>query len=296
MAFIEQLTEGCGSGFMAQQMMKIAFIGVGNIANAMINGLVSKGVLRGDLIYVYDCDEEKYKHISASGVHCCATCSDAVSAAELVVFALKPGVIFEVADSLAVSGCDFFGKTFISVAAGISTDFICSALRKNVPVIRAMPNTPLLVGEGAVALSHNSFVDDKTFCYVCRLFSAIAEIAVVKEELMNAVISVNGSSPAYIYAFYKAMLNGALAQGIPPKDASALLLQSFKGAIAMIQKSGKSIDTLINDVSSPGGTTLAALSVFDSANLSGIVSDAMLACTARAEEMSKEVGGKLQRS
>lgn len=281
---------------MAQQMMKIAFIGVGNIANAMINGFVSEGVLRGEFVYVYDCDIEKYKHIAASGVHCCVSCVDAVSSAELVVFALKPAVVLEVADSLAASGCDFSGKTFISVAAGISTRLICSALRQDVPVIRAMPNTPLLVGEGAVALSRNSFVDDKTFCYVCRLFSAISEIAVLGEELMNAVISVNGSSPAYIYAFYKAMLDGALKQGIPQKDASALLLQSFKGAIAMIQKSGKSIDTLISDVSSPGGTTLAALSVFNGANLSGIVYDAMLACTARAEEMATEAADKLQKS
>ena len=158
-----------------------------------------------------------------------------------------------------------------------------------VPVIRTMPNTPLLLGQGAVAISKNSFVDDKIFQYICRLFSNIAEIAVISEEMMNSIISVNGSSPAYVYLFYKSMLENAIAQGIPADKAEPLILQSISGAITMIKKSGKDVDTLIKDVSSPNGTTLAALSVLYEKNFSGIVSDAMFACTARANEMAKEI-------
>lgn len=284
---------GAYFGFMSLKNMKICFLGAGNIAGAIINGLVSKGLLPGDFIYVYDLDKEKYKSDIMRRVNCCDTAEEAVSASDLVLLALKPSVISGAVKQLAESSDDFAEKTYISVAAGISSDFICKCFGGNVPVIRTMPNTPLLLGVGAVAVSHNAFVDDKVFRYVCRLFSGIAEIAVVDESMMNSIISVNGSSPAYVYLFYKAMLEGAVAQGIPADKACPLIIQSIKGAVAMIERSGKDIDTLIKDVSSPGGTTLAALSVFDKTGFTGIVADAMNACTDRAEEMAKEAESKL---
>lgn len=277
---------------MAVQNMKFAFLGAGNIANAIICGLVTKKLLPADCIFVYDLDKEKYKSNIIRQTVCCDNAEQAVDSADIVLFALKPSVIGSVAKEL--SSCKGFeSKTYISVAAGISSDYICKAFGKQVPVIRTMPNTPLLLGEGAVAISHNSLVDDKVFRYVCRLFSNMAEIAVIDEQLMNKIISVNGSSPAYVYLFYKAMLDAAVEQGVPADKAAPLILQSIKGAVTMIERSGKDVNTLIKDVSSPNGTTLAALSVFESNNFCGIVSDAMNACTNRAEEMAKEADEKL---
>lgn len=278
---------------MSATNLKFAFLGAGNIANAIVGGLITKQLLPADCIYVYDLDKEKYKSDIMRRVNCCASAEEAVGAADLVLFALKPSVIGGVAKELSLSCPDFKTKTYISVAAGISSDYICKCFGTRVPVIRTMPNTPLLLGQGAVAVSHNDLVDEKVFRYVCRLLSGLAVIAVLDESYMNSIISVNGSSPAYVYLFYKAMLEGAVSQGIPADKASPLILQSIKGAVAMIERSGKDVDTLIKDVSSPGGTTIAALSVLDGADFCGTVAKAMQACTERAEEMSKEAESKL---
>lgn len=278
---------------MAVQNMKFAFLGAGNIANAIVSGLISKQLLPADYIFVYDLDKEKYKSDIMRKVNCCDSVEQAVGCADIVLFALKPFVIGSVAKSISVSCKGFDNKTYISVAAGVSTDYICQSFGRSVPVIRTMPNTPLLLGEGAVAISHNELVADKVFRYVCRLFSNISEISVIDESIMNSIISVNGSSPAYVYLFYKAMLDGAVAQGIPEEKARPLILQSIKGAVTMIERSGKDIETLIKDVSSPNGTTLAALSSFNEAGFCDIVANAMKACTNRAVEMSNEIEGNL---
>lgn len=277
---------------MATQEMKIAFLGAGNIAKAIVNGLISKRLISTSSIFVYDLDKDKYNNNIMQQVCCCETMKEAVESADIVLFALKPSVISNAISNIKDTCNGYSSKTYISVAAAVSSEHITKCFGGSVSVIRTMPNTPLLLGEGAVAISKNEFVDDKVFRYVCRLFSNISEIAVIGEEMMNGIISVNGSSPAYVYLFYKSMLEGAISQGIPADKASPLILQSIKGAVKMIEKSGKDIDTLIKDVSSPGGTTLAALSVFYNEGFTDTVSNAMTACTARAEEMAKEIEGK----
>ncbi len=269
--------------------IKFAFLGAGNIAKAIIGGLLENGLVNASDVYVFDTDSEKYKSDIMRRINCCSSAEEAVISADLVVFALKPSVISSAAKEIAAKVDNYQEKTYLSVAAAVSTDFICRSLGADVPVIRTMPNTPLLLGEGAVAVSRNAYVSDKLFSYICRLLSGISVISVIDESLMDRIISVNGSSPAYVYLFYKSMLDAAVAQGIPEDKASALIIQSIKGALAMIEFSGKDVNTLIKDVSSPGGTTLAALSVFDKNAFSSIVCEAMLACTKRAEEMAQEI-------
>ena len=274
---------------MAANYLKFAFLGAGNIANAIISGLVSKKLVPSPNIYVYDLDKSKYHNNIMQQVNCCETMHEAVEAADIVLFALKPSVISSAIEEIKTTCKSYVDKTYISVAAAVSSDFIANCFNASVAVIRTMPNTPLLLGQGAVAVSKNRFVNDKVFQYICRLFSNIAEIAVIQESLMNKIISVNGSSPAYVYLFYKAMLDAAIEQGIPVDKAAPLILQSIKGAVKMIEQSSKDVDTLIKDVSSPNGTTLAALSVLYTGGFTNIVFDAMMACTARAEEMAKEI-------
>ncbi len=274
---------------MAATNLKFAFLGAGNIANAIISGLVSKGLVPSPSVYVYDLDKSKYHNNIMQQLNCCDTMSEAVEAADVVLFALKPSVIAGAIKEIKETCKTYTSKTYISVAAAVSSDFIVRQFDTPVAVIRTMPNTPLLLGQGAVAVSKNDYVSDKVFQTVCRLFSNIAEIAVLPESLMNKVISVNGSSPAYVYLFYKAMLDAAVAQDVPADKAAPLILQSIKGAVKMIERSGKDIDTLIKDVSSPNGTTLAALSVLYSEGFTDTVAKAMLACTARAEEMAVEI-------
>ncbi len=274
---------------MSVSGMKFAFLGCGNIANAIIGGLMEKQLVSSSDIFVYDVNSEKYKSDIMLRVNCCSTLKEAVSAADIVVFAIKPSVVSLVAKQIADEVDGYLCKMYISVAAAVPTDYICECLGHEVPVIRAMPNTPLMVGEGAVAISRNRLVTDKLFSYICRLFSGISVISVIDESLMDSIVSVNGSSPAYVYLFFKSMIDAAIELGVPQDKATPLVLQSIKGALAMLQRSGKDADTLIRDVSSPGGTTLAALSVLNDNGFSTIVRDAMFACSERSKEMSKEI-------
>ena len=274
---------------MSVSGMKFAFLGCGNIANAIIGGLLEKQLVSSSDIFVYDVNSEKYKSDIMLRVNCCSTLKEAVSAADIVVFAIKPSVVSLVAKQIADEVDGYLCKMYISVAAAVPTDYICECLGHEVPVIRAMPNTPLMVGEGAVAISRNRLVTDKLFSYICRLFSGISVISVIDESLMDSIVSVNGSSPAYVYLFFKSMIDAAIELGVPQDKATPLVLQSIKGALAMLQRSGKDADTLIRDVSSPGGTTLAALSVLNDNGFSTIVRDAMFACSERSKEMSKEI-------
>lgn len=264
-------------------------MGAGNIARAIIGGLMSKKLVPSEDIAVFDADVEKYECDIMRSVNCCSSLDEALSGAQLVVLALDPSVIGASAGQIASCCEDFADKTYISVAAGVSSGFICASMGRNVPVICTMPNTPLFSGQGAVAVSRNSLVSEKIFRYVCRIFSSMAVIAVLDESLMNAVISINGSSPACVYLLYKAMLEGAISQGISEDKARALILQSLKGAVAMLEHSGKNVDALIKDVPSPDGTALAALSVLNDADFIGTVGKAMTACTRCVLEMAAEV-------
>lgn len=274
---------------MSLKDSKFAFIGAGNIASAIVGGLVSNNLVNTNNIYVYDTDAEKYKSDIMQKVICCDSLSKAVEIADIVFFAVKPAAIKCVVKQVVSDVSNYKDKTYVSVAAAVSSDYICKCFGTEVAVVRTMPNTPLLVGEGAVAVSRNSKVDDRLFSFVCRLLSGIAVISVLDESLMNSTIAVNGSSPAYVYMFYKSLLEGAVNQGMPVDKATPLLLQSIRGALCMLERSGKDVDTLIKDVSSPNGTTLAALSVFYEKDLSGCINEAMTACTKRADEMAADL-------
>ena len=150
-----------------------------------------------------------------------------------------------------------------------------------------MPNTPLLLSQGATAMCRSQGVTDEMFETVEEFFSSCGTVSELEESQMNAVISVNGSSPAYFYLFAKAMLDNAEKQGIAKEVALPMIAQTLIGSAGMLVYSGKTPDELIEMVSSPGGTTLEALNVFYQHDLEKIVDEAMLACTKRAEELGK---------
>ena len=160
-------------------------------------------------------------------------------------------------------------------------------LGESFPVVRVMPNTPLLIGYGATAISRNELVDDKLYTKICGLFAASGSVVSLDESLMNKVISVNSSSPAYVYLFAKAMIDNAVEQGLDKELATDLVYKTIKGAAEMLIKSDLDADGLIKMVASPKGTTEAALKSFENDGFVNIVSNAMNACTERAEEMAR---------
>lgn len=256
------------------------------MGEAIIKGLVSKKLCSSQNIYLFEIDSSKHEKFKKTGINIVSSPKDGILASDFVLLALKPGVI---RGFLEENKEYFAGKVVLSIAASVPISLICDVLGEKTPVIRIMPNTPMLVGKGAAAISSNENVSKKDFEYVCRMLSGLSVLSVLEEESMNRVISVNGSSPAYVYAFIRAMLNGAVSQGISEKQALPLILRTIEGAVKMVEKSDVSIDTLIERVCSPGGTTLAAMSVLSEKGYEEAVIEAMNACTIRADEITESL-------
>lgn len=263
----------------------ISFIGAGNMCRAIVNGVLMGEVACSDTLRIYDTDTSKYMDFKKIGVMGTSTMKEAVDFADIVFLAVKPQNFDDVLSEL--SSCDLFGKTLVTIAAGISTDYVAKGVGKEVGVIRVMPNTPMLIGMGAAAICKNAFTTEEDFDNVCKLFRVLGTVCTMGEDKLNSVIALHGSSPAFVYLFIKAMMDWAKAQGFDEKTAKELICSAFEGSAQMILQSDKSPDELIRAVSSPGGTTLAALAEFEKADVCRIISDACDACTKRAQELSR---------
>ncbi len=273
----------------AKTNKKMLFIGGGNIAGAVACGLVSSGTVGADFVSVYDIDSSKFEKFTKLGISVYTDLNDAVVGAEVIFLAVKPSVVSSVMRSLADIEGLLDSVTVVSFAAAVSIEHIVKSAGRSLAVIRTMPSTPILVGEGVLAVAHNELVSTEVFQYFCRTMSSIAYVSIIPEEQMNPIISVHGSSPAYVYLFVKSILDAAEQQGIDPKVALPLILKTVKGSVTMIEKSDASIEQLIKNVASPNGTTLAALDSFENDDFSGAVLRAMNACTKRADEISNEL-------
>ena len=265
--------------------MKIGFIGAGNMATAIIGGMIKADFVAPQLINIFDLDTAKCEDFSSKGVTVLECANDVVVNSDIIVLAVKPQNYAEVLSAMADIDCD--GKIFVSIAAGISISFVREQLKRNVKVVRVMPNTPLLLSKGATALCPSDNMSDDEFEPVKAIFGLSGVVEIFEEAHMNEIISVNGSSPAYVYLFAKAMVEYAESCGIDRDKALNLVCATFEGAAEMMRKSGDDIDTLIAKVSSKGGTTIEALNSFNKNNFTDIVKTEMTACTNRAEELGK---------
>lgn len=265
--------------------VNVGFIGAGNMGFAIMKG-ISKSTLSDKInLYAFDPDFDKLAKLESCGVTPCSNENDIMKKCKYVFLAVKPQIIEGVLETVAMSTQN--DTVFVSIAAGITDEFIA---RKTIPeakVILVMPNTPLLLGEGASALSHNDFVTEEEFDLILNIFGICGKTAVVPKDKMKEIIAVNGSSPAFIYLFAKGFIEYADSVGISKDAAMTLFSQSLIGSAKMITDSGYSIDDLIKMVSSPGGTTLAGLDRLYEGKLTDIVNDCCESCTKRAYELSK---------
>lgn len=266
-------------------MKNIGFIGAGNMATAIINGLIAQNNGKADFINAFDLSAEKCELMKAMGVNIYSSGCEVVENSDIIVLAVKPQNYSEVLESIRQSVDS--SKTFVSIAAGISIAFVQNGLGCKCPVVRVMPNTPLLLKKGASALCPSENISEENKQIVYDMFAGSGVCEYITEEHMNEIISVNGSSPAYIYLFAKAMADYAQAQGIDYERAMNLICATLEGSAAMLRESGDSADVLIEKVSSKGGTTIAALEKLREHNFYEAIQDAMQACTNRAEELGK---------
>ena len=261
----------------------LGFIGAGNMNGAILRGVLGQGLVTPDRVWLSNRHPEKLEPFAAEGVHTTTDNTQVAAQADLIVLGVKPQMFPDVLPELAGLTA---GKCVVSIAAGISSE----ALRRALPgalVVRAMPNTPLMVGVGATAVARAENVPAELFQTVLDLFSAAGAVAVIEEGQMDDIINVNGSSPAWFFRMADVMVRRAVSVGIDAQTALTLTAKTMEGSARLLLESGKTPEELCRQVCSPGGTTLASLSAFEDRDFDGLMLDAMDRCTRRSKELGK---------
>ena len=268
---------------------KISFIGGGNMAEALISGLVSCGV-KPSLITVADPSSEAREQLAAKGLNTVDPTTDAKAAvidADIVVLAVKPQVMKAVVSGFA----DALDKQLvISVAAGLSTEILSGMLGGYDNIVRAMPNTPAMIQMGATGLYGTENISAEQKQLATAVMEASGLVMWVEDEAhMHAVTAVSGSAPAYMFYIIEAMVDGAVALGLDKEQASALAMQTMLGAAKMAMESEDAPAELRRKVTSPNGTTQAAIESMQANDISRQISEAMQACYDRSQALSEEM-------
>lgn len=269
-----------------ESLPTVVFIGGGNMARSLVGGLLAGGA-DPSAIRVADPNADARAALASSfGVPTFASAAEAVEGAATWVFAVKPQVMRAVCTDLAATAQQA-RPLVVSIAAGITSAQIQRWLGAEFAVVRAMPNTPALLGVGATGLYANERVDDAGRAAAEALMQACGLACWIPgEDLMDAVTAVSGSGPAYVFLLAEAMQEAARAQGLAADTARLLVLQTLLGAARMLTETGEEAATLRQRVTSPGGTTQAALETFEAGGFRQLVDAAIAAATRRGRELS----------
>lgn len=286
---------------MLSPVARIAIIGGGNIGEALLAGLLQSGRQVKDLV-VAEANPARAAQLAETYSVRVTDVADAVENAAYVIVAVKPdaveGVVETLADAAADADSSSVEQVVVSVAAGVPTAFYEAKLPAGSPVVRVMPNTPMLVGAGITALSRGRYATDAQLAEVSEIFSAVGAVLTVPEKQMDAVTAVSGSGPAYFFLMVEAVVDAGVAAGLPRPVATELAAQTMAGAAAMLldrmTQSGPGstvgpLDTsaaaLRASVTSPGGTTAAGLRELERGGLRSAVASAVEAAKTRSEQL-----------
>lgn len=259
----------------------LGIIGAGNMASAIVGGIINNNILPANSIIISDLNDEKLNYLKSLGIETTKNNIQLVKNCENLLFAIKPQIALNIFDNLKQ---EVEAETVISIMAGISIAKIKSYFG-NKNYARIMPNTPALVGCGmsAIAFSENFHSD-----FIISIFNSLGKAIEIEESKFDAVTSLSGSGPAYVYLFIKSLIDGGVEGGLDYQTAKTLALQTVEGASKMIEQSDKPIDQLIDAVCSKGGTTIQAVTSYREDNLEQIVKDGMTKCRNRSIELGKE--------
>lgn len=268
-------------------MKKIAFIGAGNMARAIIIGLVNAGVAAKNIIVANPSSEKRVQLSNEFGVQQTSDNIEAANFADIIVLCVKPHFICDVCQQLT-SALELSNKLFVSVAAGTTVAQIQQALNCNAALVRVMPNTPSQLGLGMSGMFASKEVNNEQKAASDKLMSAVGKVIWLKtEDKINDIIAVAGSAPAYFFLFMEAMEKQAKVLGFSTEESRMLVQQTALGAAQMVEHNSAAISTLRENVTSKGGTTFAALEQFRKDGIEQMVTNAMNAAITRAEEMAK---------
>lgn len=261
----------------------IGFIGVGVMGSSIIKSLLSHS-LKSDQICIADKSQEKVELLKNHHQVKAMSISEIGQSCDVIILAVKPQDLPDVLNELKLTIKE--QTLVISIAAGKTIKFIENQLPPSTPVVRVMPNTPAQIGKGISAIATGSKVSRDALEIATALFSTTGEVVVLTEDKIDAVTSLSGSGPAYFFYFVEAMIKAGVELGLTSEIATKLAIETISGSAAMLKESNLDAATLRKNVTSPKGTTAAALEVFFDFDLEKIVSKAMSAAKNRAQELA----------
>ena len=265
---------------------RFGVLGAGNMGAAIADGAERAGLFQPGQALLFNRSAEKRAKNQEKGYAVTGDYTQVYTACETVLLAVKPQNFDEILPALAA--CTGEKPLVVSIAAGVTFAKMEAALGADTPIIRVMPNTPLMLGEGATQLVKNAAATDRQLAKIRALFDTMGVTVVFQQEdMLNEVIPYAGSAPAYLYAFADAMVKSAAQHGIAEGDALTLFCQTMIGSAKMMLARTKTPAELIQAVCSPGGTTIEAMKVLEARDLAGILAEACDKCIARAYELGK---------
>ncbi|WP_434794464.1 Pyrroline-5-carboxylate reductase [Terrisporobacter petrolearius] len=266
-------------------MKKIGFIGAGNMGGAILGGILnSKMIDNNHIIASAKSDRTIEKIKNDYNVNVTKDSKEVVEFSDLIVIGVKPDIYDEILEEIKDLIND---KIIITIAAGKTIEAMEKIIGDDKKIVRTMPNTPSLVGEGMTSLSPNKNISEEELSFVKSIFDSLGKSEVVKEDLIHAVIGASGSSTAYAFMFIEAIADGAVRAGMPRDKAYTFASQGVLGAAKMVLDTGKHPGELKDMVCSPGGTTIEAVKVLEEEKFRGAVLKAIESCINKSIEMSK---------
>lgn len=264
--------------------MKIGFIGLGNMATAMIGGIINKGIVTKDEIYGADAFEVAVNKAKENlGIHAGGDNLEVVEKADILVLAVKPQ--FYQAVISQIKGHIKESQIVVSIAPGKTISWLEEQFGKPVKMVRCMPNTPALVLEGCTGVCHNEQVTKEEMETVLTILKSFGVASLVPEHLMDVVVGVSGSSPAYVFMFIEAMADAAVADGMPRAQAYEFAAQAVYGSAKMVLETGKHPGELKDMVCSPAGTTIVAVKELEKNGFRSAVIEAQMACVEKSKSL-----------
>ena len=257
--------------------MKLGFIGTGNMASAIMGGIIKNNVIPAEEIIGADLFAPGRERVQKEyGINVTADNKEVAQKAETIILSVKPqfyeSVIADIKDVVTDK------QIIITIAPGKTLAWLAEQFGKDVKIVRTMPNTPAMVGEGMTAVCPNEHLTEDEIAYVKSLLESFSRAEIVPERLMDVVTAVSGSSPAYVFMLIEAMADGAVADGMPRAQAYKFAAQSVLGSAKMVLETGKHPGELKDQVCSPGGTTIEAVRVLEEKGFRSSVIEAMKAC------------------
>ncbi len=264
--------------------IKLGFIGCGNMATAIIKGIIKESVVPRDDIHVYDVDPDKAYKMKGQGVIISDDLYNLVNDTNIIMLCVKPNSCENVLNGIK----DYMNESrvLVSIAAGISIKYIASFFERNIKIVRTMPNTPALIGSGMTGIVFNEYVSGDERETVKRVFGSIGKVEEIDEKLMDVVTAISGSSPAYTYMYIEALADGAVLGGMPRDKAYVFAAQAVMGAAKMVLEFGEHPGKLKDMVCSPAGTTIEAVKTLEEGGFRSTIINAVKDCYEKSKSMN----------